>query len=187
MSGGNVAGAPQPPSRVRLGLATGVPFGLFWGVLVALQGGPGADAGPAGYGILAGASIVAGALFGLVMALVLGHLQDRAARRTGTAGVVAQSTVRAAVSGPEVLARVGEAAALLPGGRVTAVDADRALLRTGVTWRSWGERIEIEVRPQGPASRVVLRSRPLVPFTLVDQGRNAENVARLADWVAGLP
>ncbi|MCE3550963.1 hypothetical protein LWC33_05765 [Pseudonocardia sp. RS11V-5] len=187
MSEGDVAGTTRPPSRLQLGLATGVPFGLFWGVLVALQGGPGETAGPAGYGILAVASILAGVLFGLVMALVLGHLQDRAARRTGVAGVLARRDVRAAVSAAEVLARAGEAAALLPGGRLTAVDADRALLRTGVTWRSWGERVEIEVRPQGPAALVALRSRPLVPFTLVDQGRNAENVAVLADWVAGLP
>lgn len=187
MSEHHAAGAARPPGRLRLALATGVPFGLFWGVIVAVQDGPVADAGPAAYAILAGASVVAGALFGLVMALVLGHLQDRAAQRTGVAGVVAQGAVRAAVPGPEVLARVAEAAALLPGGRLAAVDGSRALLRTGVSWRSWGERVEIEVLPQGPAARVVLRSRPLVPFTLVDQGRNADNVARLAAWVAALP
>jgi hypothetical protein len=186
VSEGDAVRAIRQPSRLHLGLATGVPFGLFWGGLVALQGGPGGDPGPAGYVILAVASAVAGTLFGLVMALVLGHLQDRAARRTGVHGVSARRVVQAAVSGPEVLARAGAAAAML-GGRLMAVDADRALLRTGVSWRSWGERVEIEVRAQGPAARVVLRSRPLVPFTLVDQGRNAENVARLADWVAGLP
>ncbi|GAA4695719.1 hypothetical protein GCM10023215_37010 [Pseudonocardia yuanmonensis] len=177
----------RPPSRLHLALVTGVPFGLFWGVIVALQDGPVGDAGPAAYAILAGASVVAGVLFGAAMALVLGHLQERAVQQSGVPGVVAYGTVRAAVPGPEVLARVAEAAALLPGGRVTAVDAGRALLRTGVSWRSWGERVEVEVLPQGPAARVVLRSRPLVPFTLVDQGRNAENVARLAAWVADLP
>jgi hypothetical protein len=187
VSEGNAVRAAKPPSRLQLGLATGVPFGLFWGGLVALQGGPGDDADAAGYVILAVASVVAGTLFGLVMTLVLGRLQDRAARRTGVAGVAAQRVVRAAVSGPEVLARAGQAAAVLPRGRLTAVDADRALLRAGVSWRSWGERIEIEVRPEGPAARVVLRSRPLVPFTLVDQGRNAENVAALAEWVESLP
>ncbi|MFR9805894.1 DUF6404 family protein [Pseudonocardia sp. RS010] len=175
------------PSRLQLGLLTGVPFGLLWGVLMALRERQDAAAGPAAYVIVGVASVVAGTLFGLVMAAFLGRLQDRAARRTGVGGVVAQRVVRAAVPPREVLARAAEAAARLPGGRVTAVDGDRALLRTGVTWRSWGERVDMEVLPQEPGARVVLRSRPLVPGTLVDQGRNAENVALLADWVADLP
>ncbi len=55
--------------------------------------------------------------------------------------------------------------------RVTAV--------THRTWKSWGETLVAEVAElSGGSSHVRIESRPLVATTLLDYGKNRENVER---------
>jgi hypothetical protein len=46
-----------------------------------------------------------------------------------------------------------------------------------MSWKSWGERIRVEVQAlDGNRVRVRVESRATFPLTMVDYGRNAENV-----------
>ncbi|MEK6437520.1 hypothetical protein [Pseudonocardia sp. T1-2H] len=150
--------------------------------------------GPGGLGIIAVAAVVAGVFFGRAMSLVLGGMQLRGERRTlgtettGRAGV-ARATIPVGVPAAEVLRRGAGAAAALPRAEVTSIDpeAGTLALRVGMSWRSWGERIEITAAQRfGFATDVTITSRSAMPWTLVDHGVNARNVERLAGWARGL-
>ncbi len=51
--------------------------------------------------------------------------------------------------------------------------------RVGMTWRSNGERIRCSVRPVDGGSEVEIHSRPWLRTTLLDLGKNRENVDRI--------
>ncbi len=61
-------------------------------------------------------------------------------------------------------------------GRITA--------RTGVSWRSWGDEIAFQLySEEGTSTRVEITSRPVVRTTLVDFGKNLENVEKIAEFL----
>ncbi|MCW0215613.1 MAG: hypothetical protein OJJ54_19840 [Pseudonocardia sp.] len=189
---------PGPPPHdarrlhVRIGLATGLPFALLWGIWFALTGPVAATtAGPA---VVAVAAVIAGTFFGTSMSLVLGRMQIRADRRLvgtdirGRAGL-ASTTIPVGTPAAEVLRQGHTAAAALPRASLGTVDPEAGTisLKVGMSWRSWGERIVIGVAPRfDSATDVTITSRSAVPWTLVDHGVNARNVERLAVWARDL-
>jgi carbon monoxide dehydrogenase subunit G len=56
--------------------------------------------------------------------------------------------------------------------------------RGRMTWASFGEQVECRVHPAGRGSRVEIRSRPTVPTTLVDYGKNRQNVEKVRAHLA---
>ena len=180
----------------RIAIATGVPYAVLWSIYVAIVEDVGLD--PAGLGIVAATGAVAGLFFGIVMSAVLGTWQWRAGRRVSDpaapdavdVGVHRRSTVRVEVPAAEILRRSGDAAGVLRRGRVTAVEeADRIVtLRVGMSWRSWGEHVVLRLHQQSPSvTDVIVTSRPVFPWTLVDYGVNAGNVERVLEWLRALP
>jgi len=118
------------------------------------------------------------------------RLTDPAAPDAVDVGVHRRSTVRVEVPAAEILRRSSDAAGVLRRGRVTAVEeADRIVtLRVGMSWRSWGERVVLRLHPQSPSvTEVIVTSRPVFPWTLVDYGVNARNVERVLEWLRALP
>jgi hypothetical protein len=64
-----------------------------------------------------------------------------------------------------------------PGVKDVRLDSPATLrARVGATRRSWGERIRCSVRAVDGGSEVAIHSRPRVRTTLVDYGKNRENV-----------
>lgn len=194
------AGAREARFRLhrRIAIATGVPYAVLWSIYMAIVEDVGLD--PAGLGIIAATGVVAGLFFGILMSAVLGRWQSRAADRrrlTDPAapdavdvGVHRRSTVRVEVPAAEILRRSSDAAGVLRRGRVTAVEeADRIVtLRVGMSWRSWGEWVVLRLHPQSPSvTEVIVTSRPVFPWTLVDYGVNASNVERVLEWLRALP
>jgi hypothetical protein len=182
----------------RIAIAAGVPYAVLWSIYMAIAEDVGLD--PAGLGIIAATGAVAGLFFGIVMSVVLGRWQWRAAARRRLAdpaapdavdvGVHRRSTVRVEVPAAEILRRSTEAAGVLRRARVTALEeADRIVtLRVGMSWRSWGERVVLRLHPQSPSvTDVIVTSRPVFPWTLVDYGVNADNVERVLEWLRALP
>jgi hypothetical protein len=181
----------------RIAIATGVPYAVVWSIYMAIAEDVGLD--PARLGIVAGTGALAGLFFGILMSAVLGTWQWRAAARRRVTdpaapdgvdvGVHRRSTIRVEVPAAEILRRSSDAAGVLRRGRVTAVeDADRIVtLRVGMSWRSWGERVELRLHPQSPSvTDVIVTSRPVFPWTLVDYGVNAGNVERVLEWLRAL-
>lgn len=62
--------------------------------------------------------------------------------------------------------------------KVLATDASTGICtaQTGVTWRSFGERITTKVYAEGPGSRIRISSVPRMPTAMLDGGRGLENV-----------
>jgi hypothetical protein len=127
------------------------------------------------------ASLIAGAGFGVAMALLLGFAHEIAARRS--------TGVRdAAVRQEETFVLDGELDDAVDlamdglyaiGAGVLSVERGpdaRLAARRGWSWKSFGEDMSVEVTPLDRGVRVVVRSRPRLRTTLVDYGRNLENV-----------
>ena len=53
---------------------------------------------------------------------------------------------------------------------------------TGTTWKSFGEKILVTVSPVAPNScRVTVSSKPAIGSTIVDYGKNVENIRSIVD------
>ena len=53
-----------------------------------------------------------------------------------------------------------------------------------ISWRSWGERVGVDVRGVDGDVLVQIKSRSSLPTTLIDWGKNADNVRRFLSVVA---
>lgn len=59
-------------------------------------------------------------------------------------------------------------------------------LKVGVSFKSWGERVRIELSPEGEgATRAQVTSRAALKTTLADYGKNRDNVQRVTEWLRG--
>jgi len=60
----------------------------------------------------------------------------------------------------------------------------KIVARTGATWKTWGDLISFEIRKAGKDEIVVeLSSRPAVRMTMVDYGKNLENVETITAFL----
>lgn len=182
-----------PAARVRMHLsivlAMGLPFAAVQIVLLPLI----TERGVVG-SVVDG--IINGLVFGVIMSALLGTAQWRAAvgahRRRLTTDPEAPFDLRIRASGTvaitagrdEVLRAAAGAAAALGYAKIKAVDeAEGTITMTvGPSWQSWGERVIVTAG----AGAVTTTSRPLVPLTTVDYGRNIANVDKVAAWARAL-
>jgi hypothetical protein len=135
--------------------------------------------------------IITGSFFGLMMAVTMTPFLARQLRRRGfdldgeLPDVDARETVAVPLPPDAALERCRAALDQL---RVRTVRTDPASAmvrgRVPMTWATWGERIECRVHPAEQGSRVEIRSRPVLRTTLVDFGRNRENVERVSALLA---
>ena len=161
-------------------LGTGVPFGVLMGALFTLL----FELSPV-EGLLTGLAI--GAVFGAAMAAVLGTAQvvgDRGAPR-GTSLSPRQTREVPVADGPELADRIVAALRSLPA-EVTAVDvpAGRYVARRGVSWKSWGEDVVVQLTGDPAHPVATVSSRPRLGTTLIDYGRGRRNVEHV---VGALP
>lgn len=63
---------------------------------------------------------------------------------------------------------------ILPDYRVNKIDAVH-----GITWKTYGEKIEITFNSNGDKTKIYISSRPRIRITPFDGGRNIENVELL--------
>ena len=60
----------------------------------------------------------------------------------------------------------------------------RIEVRTGISFRSWGEKLTIEIERVGlNKTKIRVTSKPLVPTTIIDYGKNNENVVSLISFL----
>lgn len=167
-------------------LFAGVPFGVLMGLA-------GAESA-ADFVIIA---IVFGLLFGVVLGGVLSAVQWWMGRRAeGQGGTAAQGGARAhagaqrslVVEAPleDAYRRCLEVTEALRKAEVAEADRGTATIevRTGTSWKSWGERVTLHLSDEGSGRTTVsITSRPSVRTTIFDYGKNRDNVARVADWL----
>ena len=75
-----------------------------------------------------------------------------------------------------------------PIPRASLKDADedlhRITLKIPVSFKSWGERVVLQLSDAGgSATSVEVTSKASFPLTLADYGKNAQNVQQVVDWL----
>lgn len=159
----------------RVFLITGLAYGLLVGGADALLGVP----------LPLYRYVVGGVIFGLLMGAWFTWYVGRHRRRLEARGIDAKDLrprqtreFTMAMPPAQALDACRRAVESLPKVRVRQVDAEAGTLvaRTGMTMRSFGERVTIQISPAGEGSLVRLSSEPRVMFTLIDYGKGVENV-----------
>ncbi len=134
-------------------------------------------------------ALLGAAFFALVFTLLfvwLARRLDARARQSlgtsgATGGVVSEGNVVVPLSLPLAAAAVGKAAGSLPRAQVVERSDHRILMRVGASWKSWGEEVEVQLAPESNQTRLHITSRPRLPTTLFDSGKNQSNVAQLME------
>jgi hypothetical protein len=143
-------------------LLTGAPFALFSRIFTS-----------------PGGALVRGAFFGVFMALTVGTVNLRSGGGSGDARrslwprqhseLVVSAELRV------VGERVHDALVALPA-KITSNSTTTLEAKTGLTWRSYGEVLRVELEPAQHGTHVRVASRPIMPLTVVDYGRGRQQV-----------
>jgi len=159
---------------LKLFLATGIPFGLIMGVM---------------YGDLTKGLFV-GLFFGFFMSLILGTLNIIFTKKSTSQ----DSSKATGVHQTKVLElqlpydkTFDLCISSLDSVKGTVKQEERSLgkvvAKTGMTWKSFGETIQFDVRKiDNEKTQVQISSKPALPTTLVDYGRNLENVEKITEF-----
>ena len=105
-------------------------------------------------------------------------------------GKQAEETVTVPLSIAEAYQRCVQATEALPKSKVTEADetARRVELKTKMSFKSWGEKVEMTLEPEGEgATRVHVLSKASVGTTMVDYGKNQANVNGVVEWLGRSP
>lgn len=81
--------------------------------------------------------------------------------------------------------RLSEEALIVIGGRISVRDqaAGRLEATIPISFKSWGEKVQVEVLGVDGDVLVQVESASRLRTTLIDWGKNADNIARFTDWL----
>lgn len=167
----------------RLFLRAGLPFAIIMALVLTLS-----------HGFVAGCiyGLLAGIAFGLLMSIMLGSLHIAAVRRISGGDIditaVNHSGTALVAHPPEAALELCAAAVgTLKGGEILSQNEAGGILeaRSGKTWKSFGERITFTLADRGDGiTEVAFASRPAAGTTVVDYGKNLQNVRQIAIFLA---
>jgi len=184
------------PLGFQLLLGLSVPFGVSMGVFFTLLGAPlfgvasGSLSGVAtalGLGLLI--AVVSGLFYGLMMTAFLSVTQvlfsSKFGAREASNSVHHVQTVLVAGSPGVVHQRVRAAMERHGVGHYSRDEVDVIKGRTGLSLKSFGEIVTATITLAGDNCEVVISSSPRLKTTLVDYGKNRDNVERIAKDLLG--
>ncbi|TXC90451.1 hypothetical protein FS935_10960 [Metabacillus litoralis] len=165
---------------IKIFIFTSIPFGFFMYIqaLIFNNSEPSASL-----------YIIIGLVFGLFMSLILTILDYQSNKSIGegkSSGVHKKGSIEVQLPGHEAFKVCKKVGSVLNGARISYENQQKGLLiiKTGISWKTWGDIIEVVVEEVGANStRVSIQSRPLVPTTLVDYGKNSENIQRIIRYL----
>jgi hypothetical protein len=167
---------------LKLFIATGVPFGLFWGISMYLVVWSKKDVS---LNVCVLASALAGFSYGLCMAIFFLIYEKLALKKMGknlsVMGVKKEKEFTLALGYTDALNKIKENLTLL-NAKVKTFDEKHGLIiaKTGISWKSFGEILFVTVKKDnGNIVRVKIESKPALATTMVDYGKNLENVEKL--------
>lgn len=96
-------------------------------------------------------------------------------QRVVTAGITQQTLVEELKNDPII-------------GKMKRMESENEIvIRSGITWKSWGEHMKITMSPVGENQwNYVVSSSPRVKPTIVDYGKNVENVNRIEQLITSI-
>ena len=135
--------------------------------------------------------VISGITFGLVMAFTYPTIEKVILKKSGY--VEGQTKVVHSASW-EVKLPINEAFNLcveslrtLPKATIQTSDiiTGTVTARTSITWKSWGEIIAFAISESGGSCKIELTSRPRLKTTLVDYGKNLQNIDTIINFLQG--
>jgi hypothetical protein len=168
---------------LKLFLAAGIPFGIFMGIFYILVDG-------LIIGLIKG--LIAGILFGGLMSLILGLLHTSSVKRmpygkSKEAMKVHQvRNIELQLPYDKVFNLCVDSLGLIKECEIQEKDhlQGKIVAKSGTTWKSWGEIITFQLHKiDNKTTQVIVSSRPVVSTTIVDYGKNLENVERITSFL----
>ena len=119
---------------------------------------------------------------GVPLVLTLGPAQ-------GTASVRPTASLQLGDDYGDVFDRALEAVASLDGSRIVRADRSRGLIvaKVAPTWESFGEKLRLELLRRPVGVDVRLSSRPRMPLTVADYGKNERNLQTVVGHLTDSP
>jgi hypothetical protein len=167
----------------KLFLHGGIPFGLLMGIFSSLQNGFHS-------GLMTGA--LSGISFGVFLSLTLGFLHRRSVEKMPfgnseeAMGVGHGRNVELRLPYHEVFDLCIDSLNLIKRSKIREENRSQGKIvaRGGITWKTWGDVISFSIRNTGnDGIQVEVSSRPALRWTLVDYGKNLENVERILSFL----
>jgi hypothetical protein len=100
-----------------------------------------------------------------------------------------EETVTIPLPVAEAFQRCQQVADAIPKSKLKRTDdsANTIELRTKVSIKSFGEKVELDLVPEGERATLVrVSSQAVVPTTLVDYGKNQANVNSVVSWLQSI-
>ena len=169
--------------NLKIFLANGIPFGTLMGILFSSL-----------YGLHIGLTggLISGLVFGFLMFIILGFLHSRAVRKiSGETSGESMDTFQARniklhVPFERAFDLCIESLGMISKCRVQEQDRSQGkiIARSSVNWKTWGDTISFEIAPrESEATDVRVSSRPTSWSTIVDYGKNLENVKKIVSFL----
>jgi hypothetical protein len=162
----------------RLFLATVIPFGIIMGICLMFQ-----------YGFLGFvAGLFGGIFYGGFMSLILGSLHIWSVKRISyrkskdITNVRHSRNIELQLSYDKAFNLCIESLKIFKKYKIKEENYSygKIVAITGMTWKSWGEVISFDVhKTDNNRIQIIISSKPVLPTTLVDYGKNLENVERI--------
>lgn len=163
--------------KIALFLSTSMPYGIIMGIIL-------------GKSLLSGliSGLIAGLLFGFILTWILWLIQRHYLKKAGLDKKKIRTSylveLRAEGSKDEVFNMCLGTISRIHKGSIEQCDRQRGIIaaKAGLNWRTWGDRIRFEIEEiRDNQCRIQTTSRPIVPTTLIDYGKNAENIKTIMD------
>ena len=169
---------------VKLLLMSGIPFGFLMGIM-SLQMGDNADAIRNG--------ILSGLLFGTFVSYILISLNKSLSRKVVSDASMPDfdiHQVRRIVMGmpyEQAFSQCIQSLKTINRCRIISQSLDNGEIRAraGLNWKTWGDDININLTEGKDTTEVEISSRPSARSTLVDFGKNLDNVERIRRFLLG--
>ena len=160
---------------ISSGILSGILFLLFYGLPMGIAGG-----------------FLTGLTAGTVLFFIMGPLHEMSVKKIafdgseGSTGVHHVREIEILMSFNESFDLCIRSLDLISRSRVKEKDRSggRIIARAGLNWRTWGDTISFEISASGEgSSRIRVSSRPAARSTIVDFGKNLQNVNRIVSFL----
>ncbi len=168
---------------LKIFLGGGVPFGTLMGAFYSLRYGFSA-------GLLGG--LFAGLIFGTLMFIIFGFLHSRSVKKiiSGKSekamGVHHVRNIEAQLPYDKLFDLCVISLGLVKKCRIREENRSqgRIVAKAGINWKTWGDTISFDInRMNDGYTDVKVSSRPTARTTLVDYGKNLENVETIVSFL----
>ncbi|MBI5099514.1 MAG: hypothetical protein HZB30_09790 [Nitrospirae bacterium] len=169
--------------NLKIFLANGIPFGIFTAILFSSL-----------YGIKVGLSsgLISGLIFGFLMFIILGFLHSRAVEKIAgekseeSMGTYQERNIKLQLPYDRTFDLCIKSLNLISRCRVQEEDRSQGkiIARSFINWKTWGDTISFDIAGiSNENTAVKVSSRPTSWSTLVDYGKNLENVNTIVSFL----